>query len=102
MIGADGVALDIGPAQQRAVLALCLLAAPRPVSASRLIDALWEDGASAGALNTVQAYISKLRQVLEPGRACGGAASILASRPGGYALDRLASAYRSLSLDTCK
>ncbi|GAA1023468.1 ATPase AAA [Acrocarpospora pleiomorpha] len=87
VIGADGVALDIGPAQQRAVLALCLLAAPRPVSASRLIDALWEDDAPAGALNTVQAYISKLRRVLEPGRARRGAASILVSRPGGYALD---------------
>ncbi|GAA0430560.1 ATPase AAA [Acrocarpospora corrugata] len=87
VVGADGVPLDIGPAQQRAVLALCLLAAPRPVSASRLIDALWEDDAPGGALNTVQAYISKLRRVLEPGRVRRGAASILVSRPGGYALD---------------
>ncbi|WP_204042384.1 BTAD domain-containing putative transcriptional regulator [Acrocarpospora phusangensis] len=87
VIGADGGPLDIGPAQQRAVLALCLLAAPRPMSVSRLIDALWEDGAPAGAVNTVQAYVSKLRRVLEPGRARRGAASILVSRPGGYALD---------------
>ncbi|MCT9929027.1 AAA family ATPase [Planotetraspora sp. A-T 1434] len=82
-----GAALDIGPAQQRAVLALCMLAAPRPVSRVRIVDALWEKGPPRGAVNTVQAYISKLRRVLEPGRTRRGTPSVLVSRPGGYAIE---------------
>ncbi|WP_030451049.1 AfsR/SARP family transcriptional regulator [Herbidospora cretacea] len=87
VIGADGVALDIGPLQQRSVLALCLLASPRPVTVTRIIDALWDEEPPASAVNTVQAYISKLRRVLEPGRSRRGAAAVLVGRAGGYALD---------------
>nr|WP_062335720.1 AfsR/SARP family transcriptional regulator [Herbidospora sakaeratensis] len=87
VIGADGVALDIGPLQQRSVLALCLLASPRPVTVTRIIDALWEEEPPVSAVNTVQAYISKLRRVLEPGRSRRGAAAVLVGRAGGYALD---------------
>ncbi|MFF5211270.1 BTAD domain-containing putative transcriptional regulator [Streptosporangium sp. NPDC000396] len=83
----DGTPLDIGPYQQRTVLAMCMLAAPRPVGLRRMIDVLWEDGAPPGAVNTVQAYISKLRRVFEPGRRRSVAPTILVSRPGGYALD---------------
>ncbi|MFF4774768.1 BTAD domain-containing putative transcriptional regulator [Microtetraspora fusca] len=86
VIGDDGTVLDIGPAQQRAVLALCMLAAPRPVSAARIVDALWPEEPPPGAVNTVQAYISKLRRVLEPGRIRRGSPSVLVSTPGGYAL----------------
>ncbi|MEU9886626.1 BTAD domain-containing putative transcriptional regulator [Sphaerisporangium sp. NPDC051011] len=87
VIGGDGEPLELGPHQQRSVLALCLLAAPRPVSPGRLIDAIWEDGAPPGALNTVQAYVSKLRRVFEPGRPRAVPPTILVSRPGGYALE---------------
>lgn len=87
VIGADGVALDIGPLQQRSVLALCLLASPRPVTVARIIDALWDEGPPASAVNTVQAYISKLRRALEPGRSRRGTAAVLVGRSGGYALD---------------
>ncbi|RCG30929.1 hypothetical protein DQ384_13315 [Sphaerisporangium album] len=82
-----GEPLELGPHQQRSVLALCLLAAPRPVSPGRLIDAIWEDGPPPGALNTVQAYVSKLRRVFEPGRPRAVPPTILVSRPGGYALE---------------
>ncbi|WP_062438771.1 AfsR/SARP family transcriptional regulator [Herbidospora daliensis] len=87
VIGADGAALDIGPLQQRSVLALCLLASPRPVTVTRIIDALWDEDPPVSAVNTVQAYISKLRRVLEPGRSRRGAAAVLVGRAGGYALD---------------
>ncbi|MBG0828270.1 AAA family ATPase [Planomonospora sp. ID67723] len=87
VIADDGTPLDIGPYQQRAVLALCMLAAPRPVSPNRMIDVLWEDGPPPGAVNTVQAYVSKLRRVFEPGRSRNTPPVILVSRPGGYALD---------------
>ncbi|MEV7968064.1 BTAD domain-containing putative transcriptional regulator [Sphaerisporangium sp. NPDC088356] len=79
-------ALDLGPHQQQAVLAMCMLAAPRPMSPSRIIDALWEDEPPAGALNTVQAYVSKLRRILEPGRVRAVAPTVLVSKLGGYAL----------------
>ncbi len=82
-----GAALDIGPYQQRLVLAMCVLAAPRPVGPNRMIDALWEGDPPPGALNTVQAYVSKLRRVFEPGRARNVPPVVLVSRPGGYALD---------------
>ncbi|WP_169982087.1 BTAD domain-containing putative transcriptional regulator [Microbispora sp. H10836] len=82
-----GTPLDIGPSQQRAVLALCVLAAPRPVSTARIVDALWEQEPPPGAVNTVQAYVSKLRRVLEPGRVRRAKPSVLVSRPGGYAVE---------------
>ncbi|GGL07448.1 BTAD domain-containing putative transcriptional regulator [Planomonospora parontospora] len=84
--GDGGEPLDIGPHQQRAVLALCMLAAPRPVAPARIIDVLWEDGPPPGAVNTVQAYVSKLRRVFEPDRRRNTPPSVLVSRPGGYAL----------------
>ncbi|MDP9862505.1 MULTISPECIES: BTAD domain-containing putative transcriptional regulator [Streptosporangium] len=87
VVADDGMPLDIGPYQQRAVLAMCMLAAPRPVGPHRLIDALWEDVPPPGAVNTVQAYISKLRRVFEPGRRRDVPPAVLVSRPGGYALD---------------
>ncbi|MEV4242484.1 BTAD domain-containing putative transcriptional regulator [Streptosporangium canum] len=87
VVADDGTSLDIGPYQQRMVLALCMLAAPRPVGLSRMIDALWEDGPPPGAVNTVQAYVSKLRRAFEPGRRRDVPPAILVSRPGGYALD---------------
>lgn len=65
---------------------MCMLAAPRPMSPARIIEALWEDEPPAGALNTVQAYVSKLRRILEPGRVRAVAPSILVSKLGGYAL----------------
>ncbi|MEU9831036.1 BTAD domain-containing putative transcriptional regulator [Streptosporangium sp. NPDC048047] len=83
----DGTPLDIGPHQQRAVLALCVLAAPRPVAPPRLIDALWEGGPPPGAVNTLQAYVSKLRRAFEPGRPRSVPPRVLVSRAGGYALD---------------
>lgn len=87
VIADGGTPLDIGPYQQRAVLALCMLAAPRPVGMGRIVDTLWEDGPPPGAVNTVQAYVSKLRRVLEPGRRRQVPPAILVSGPGGYALD---------------
>ncbi len=86
VIGDDGVVLDTGPSQQRAVLALCMLAAPRPIGAARIMDALWPEERPPRAVNTVQAYISKLRRVFEPGRSRRDSPSVLVSRPGGYAL----------------
>lgn len=70
--------LDVGPLQQRAMLALLALHGGEPVSAEELIDALWLDEAPRSARGTVRTYVYKLRGIL------GKAA--LESSGSGYAL----------------
>src|SRR4051794_10991778 len=60
-VHADGEPVAVGGRRQRALLALLLLDANRVVSRTRLIDALWEDGADDHALRVC---ISRLRKVL--------------------------------------
>src|SRR5437868_884246 len=60
----DGQALDLGGQKQRALLALLLLEANRPVSRDRLIAALWEEEPTATAQKAIQVYVSQLRKLL--------------------------------------
>jgi len=60
----DGQALDLGGQKQRALLALLLLEANRPVSRDRLIAALWEEEPTATAQKAIQVYVSQLRKAL--------------------------------------
>ncbi|SNY70058.1 BTAD domain-containing putative transcriptional regulator [Paractinoplanes atraurantiacus] len=60
----DGTPVRAGGARLRALLALLLLEAGRPVPVERLIDALWGGDPPAGALNAVQSNVSRLRQDL--------------------------------------
>lgn len=76
--------LPLGGAKQQAVLALLLLHANRLLATDRMIDELWGEEAPAGAANTVQAYISRLRKVLEPAGA--RAPQRLLTQPPGYLL----------------
>jgi DNA-binding SARP family transcriptional activator len=54
--------LDLGSPQQRAVLAMLLLARGRQVSVNGLIDGLWEGDVPRSAAGTIRTYISRLRQ----------------------------------------
>jgi DNA-binding NarL/FixJ family response regulator/DNA-binding SARP family transcriptional activator len=83
---ADGVPLDLGGQRQRAVLARLIVAGGRAVPVNTLIDELWPGDPPAQALSTIQGYVSRLRRVLEPGRAPREEASVLVSAPPGYAL----------------
>jgi Transcriptional regulatory protein, C terminal len=56
--------LDLGPGKQRALLAILLLHANEVVSAARLIDDLWPEGAPRTATKSVQVYVSGLRKQL--------------------------------------
>ncbi|MFD5397760.1 BTAD domain-containing putative transcriptional regulator [Streptomyces sp. NPDC127097] len=78
--------LPLGPPQQRAVLAMLLLHAGRPVSVPQLVDALWDERPPPRAVGTVRTYISRLRGLLEPERAPRQQAQLLVSSGGGYAL----------------
>ncbi len=59
-----GIALELGPRKQRAVLALLLLEANRVVPTERLIDALWGDAPPESARSALQVYIAGLRKAL--------------------------------------
>ena len=78
--------LPLGPPQQRAVLAMLLLHAGRPVSVPQLVDALWDERPPPRAVGTVRTYISRLRGLLEPERAPRQHAQLLLSSGGGYAI----------------
>ena len=65
----DGTRADLGGPLQRAVLALLLMEHGRVVSVDRLIDQLWRGEPPPRAIASLQAYVSNLRRILEPGRA---------------------------------
>ncbi|CAG6393542.1 winged helix-turn-helix domain-containing protein [Streptomyces cocklensis] len=63
-LGADGAEVALGGPRRRALLALLLLDAGRPVSGERLVDGLYGEDPPAGVGNAVQSQVSRLRQVL--------------------------------------
>ncbi|MGH3079995.1 MAG: AfsR/SARP family transcriptional regulator, partial [Gaiellaceae bacterium] len=79
----DGRTAQLGGSKQRALLAILAIHANEVVSADRLIEALWPEGAPESAVNTLQGYVSRLRKALDPDRSNGAEATI-AFRPGGY------------------
>jgi len=60
----SGRVVSIGSARQRAVLAVLLLSANRPVSAARLIDAVWGEQPADSAQNLLRTYVWRLRGLL--------------------------------------
>jgi DNA-binding SARP family transcriptional activator/Tol biopolymer transport system component/streptogramin lyase len=82
----DGVAIPIRAGRHRSLLALLLLEANSILTTERLIDELWEGSPPSGATNTLQAYVARLRRILEPDRPAGGEPSVLVTRSGGYLL----------------
>ena len=66
--------------RQRALLAILLLHANRPVSADELIDELWGEDAPASPRKGLQVQVSRLRKALEEGSAR------LVTQPNGYLL----------------
>ena len=82
----DGVPVDLGGPQQRAVVAHLALDAGRVVPVDRLIDRVWGDEPSRTSLGTLQSYVSRLRRVVEPRREAGAAPQVLVSEAPGYVL----------------
>ena len=64
VLGDDGKSLALGGPKPRALLATLLLHENEVVSSDRLIEELWGERPPPTALNLLQGYVSKLRQVL--------------------------------------
>jgi predicted ATPase/DNA-binding SARP family transcriptional activator len=78
----DGAPAAIGGQRPRALLAVLALSAGTGVTTERLIDTIWDGTPPAGAANSVQVYVSRLRKALRvPDQ------SVLRSVSGGYLLD---------------
>ncbi|MFG2043268.1 BTAD domain-containing putative transcriptional regulator [Dactylosporangium sp. NPDC048998] len=81
-----GGPVDTGTPKQRAVLAMLATQPGRIVSVQRLIDELWADEPPERAIASLQAYVSRLRRALEPGRTSRDRSAVLVSRAPGYLL----------------
>ncbi|MEV4252705.1 winged helix-turn-helix domain-containing protein, partial [Spirillospora sp. NPDC049652] len=82
----NGEAVHLGGPRQRGVLALLVAARGQVVPVDRMIEDLWRGEPPARALTSLQAYVSNLRRLLEPGRPPRTPARLLVSAAPGYAL----------------
>jgi DNA-binding SARP family transcriptional activator len=76
----DGGPLQLGPPQQRALLALLLLNANQVVTTERLAEELWPGDVPKSAVKAIQVYVSSLR------KAFGKSRDALETRGSGYVL----------------
>jgi DNA-binding SARP family transcriptional activator len=80
------VELNLGPNQQRSMLALLLLKANHLVSVDDLIELLWEEQPPASAVNVIHKYIGAIRRLLEPDLEARAAGRWLTRHGPGYRL----------------
>lgn len=78
--------VDLGPSSQRALLGLLAVSAGEPVHRDRFIDLWWGDDPPASAVNQVQAWVSRLRRILDPGRPARGTGALLVTTGNAYRL----------------
>ncbi|HEV2450735.1 MAG TPA: BTAD domain-containing putative transcriptional regulator, partial [Streptosporangiaceae bacterium] len=78
--------IDLGGLKQRAVLALLIVNVGRVVSLDRFVSELWDEDAPARATSSLQAYVSRLRRLLEPERDPRQRSRLLPTRPPGWLL----------------
>jgi YVTN family beta-propeller protein len=82
-----GVAVPLGGRQQRVVLARLLLVDGGGLSVEQLADALWGAHVPGGAATTIQTYVFRLRQALEPDRERGAPGQVVITDNGRYRLE---------------
>ena len=80
-----GGARAVSAAKPRKLLGVLLVHANQVVSADRLLEEVWGDVQPKGGVKTLRYHISKLRDVLEPGRG-QGEEGVVGTEAGGYAL----------------
>ena len=80
VLDADGAAVVVTGAKQRALLAVLALHPGRVIGTDQLVDALWGANPPPAVRNGLQGLVSKLRRAL-------GSTNLVVMRGGGYALD---------------
>lgn len=84
----DGQPVPLGPPQRRALLAMLAVQRRAWVSATALLDGLYEDGEMPpSGIGLIQTHISALRRALEPERAPRAESTLLQSARGRYRLN---------------
>jgi DNA-binding SARP family transcriptional activator/tetratricopeptide (TPR) repeat protein len=85
----DGRRLELGPARQRAVLGLLAAQPNALVRRTTICEALWGDSPPATAVSMIQAYVSRLRRLLDTQRPAGAGdgSGILVAAGSGYRLN---------------
>nr|WP_246304241.1 BTAD domain-containing putative transcriptional regulator [Nocardioides thalensis] len=86
VIPAEGEPVEIAARRQAEVLAVLAAHRGRQVSAETIADLVWRGAPPSSAAVTLQGYVSRLRQVLEPDRALRGAGTALVTTGDGYRL----------------
>ncbi|WP_407565518.1 BTAD domain-containing putative transcriptional regulator [Streptomyces sp. 184] len=72
--------INIGPPQQRTVLAALLIGSGHHATTHELVDAVWGEDPPRDAVGTVRTYVSRLRKALGPD------ADLITGQAGGYVL----------------
>jgi len=82
--GRDGHPLALGQPRQRGVLGLLALNAGSSVHRASLVDAFWGERPPPAAVNLIQAYVGRLRRVVDPGRSPRDESGVLVSAGTSY------------------
>jgi DNA-binding SARP family transcriptional activator/WD40 repeat protein len=80
----DGAELVVPGAKERTLLARLVAGAGRTVTTEDLVHALWGEDPPRSAGKSLQTFVLRLRNLLEPDR--GGASQVLVTEPSGYRL----------------
>lgn len=82
----DGAVIDLGGRRQRAVLAALIIARGDVVSAERLAECVWGDGAAARSGGPLHSYVSHLRRRMHPDAGARGRTDVIVRVGPGYQL----------------
>ncbi|MCM4083445.1 AfsR/SARP family transcriptional regulator [Paractinoplanes hotanensis] len=82
----SGTEVDLGPRQQRLVLALLLARAGKPVGTGEFIELLWDQDPPASAMNLLYRFVGAIRRLLEPSLPPGAQSTLLVGDAAGYRL----------------
>lgn len=86
VIADDGSVVEVGARRQSEVLAVLAAHRGRQVASETIADLVWRGSPPASAAVTLQGYVSRLRQLLEPGRRAREAGTALLTTGDGYRL----------------
>ncbi|HEV7647035.1 MAG TPA: BTAD domain-containing putative transcriptional regulator [Actinophytocola sp.] len=86
-VSVDGHPVELGPPQQRTVLASLVIDAGRPVSLQTLAERVWGDSKPAGARASLYAHLTRVRHIVEQAVDHAESPVSLARGAGGYQLD---------------